>query len=571
MKLLLVNPENLLTPYDNKKTEIKKYMEALDFNATKSKETNLLKRVALLLLNEEDINTISVDYKNSTLEYKANLEYLIASKIQKKESILVKVLSNEQEFIKDYKAQESSIQSVDNNVGFINWEEKNSITKEDWNNIEFLKERIALSSFEDVLNELFKKKNKVYLSQEFIEVLVRNNNQEVQDYYFSKLDLEELKNINIIKALENYEDGFFSAFLCKAIEEENKKDKELTNIIKSELITEENIEQIFNKENIKNLQQYISPKFRNHEHIIKCILENLNSNSYSTKKLDLDESFKIIGKKYLYDKKNFMLFVGAIPDTSMRTNDSTDKLLREITDTFDLNNEGDKRIFDYLCSRDNAQNEYRLLGTIIKMIVNKNQETLNEKEKLDLFAKGFLNIEPNEVIGLINEEESFEKLLINRNRKTQEVIKEKIKDIKSIEVFLQKKSNIIAFLKISYSPDWLKNKAVPQIWKDNDEIIIETYGRNNYKDLPLSKRKELEENKENVIKLINLNSENYKLIRSEHKYDLNILKSFAYEDSSLFTEMLEEIPKKKWFNFNFALKMLDYSRYLKPSQIYSKT
>lgn len=558
MKLLIVNPEILTTPYDNKKTEIKKYMENLDFVATKSKDTNFLKRVALLLLNDEELSAVTIDYKNSSIEYINNLEYLITAKIQKKEEILIKVLSNEEEFIKVYNAKESDLKVVDNNVGFINWEEKNNITKQDWNNIDFLKERISLSSFEDVYQELIKKKNKIYLNKEFIDEIVRNNNQEAQDYYFSKLSGEELKYSTVIKSLEEYESGFFSAFLCQAMEEENLKDKELINIIKNELINEDNIDKIFNKDNIYKLQQYIPAKFRSHEHIVSSILENLSASGFSIKRLNLDEAFKIVGKKYLSDKNNFMLFVTSIPDSSMRTNDVTDKMLKEITQEFNLNEEKDKRIFDFLCNQDNSKNEYRLLGSIIKMIINKNQELLSEKEKINLFSKGLLNLEVKEIVPLINEEESFEQLLKNRNQKTNEVIKEKLKEIKNIETFIQKRSNIISFLRISYSSDWLKHKTVPQSWKENDDIIIETYGSSNYKDLPLNKRKELEESKDNVLRLIGLNSENYKLIRSEHKYDTNILKQFAYDNASEFEEMLNEIPKKKWFNFNFALKMIDY-------------
>lgn len=558
MKLLLVKSELLATPYDNKKSEIKKYMDNLDFKPSQSKEINFLKRVALLLLNEEEIGSITIDFKDNHLEYKNNLENLVAAKIMKKEEVLIKVLSQEEEFIKKYQAKESHIQSIDRNTGFINWEEKNQITKDDWNNLDFLKERIELSSFEDVYQELLQKKNKIYLSNEFIDTFIRENNQEIKDYYFSKLNGEELKYSTIIKAMENYENGLFSAFLCQAMTEENQKDKELTNIIKSELITEDNIKKIFNRDNIKNLQMYIPPKFRSHEHIVESIVNNLNATGWGTQRLNLDEAIKIIGKKYLTDKKDFIFFISSISDTVMKTNDSTDKVLKEVIELFDLKNDSDKRLFDYLCDHSADSNEYRLAGGIIRKIVHHNKNQLTDKEKVNLYSRGIIDLEKDEVLSLLKDESDLAMLLKSHTRKTHEVIQEKIKKTTDLEELIQEKENIVRFLKISFPDDWLKTKNIPEKWKENDEFIIATYGSKNYKDLPLAKRKELEENQENIINLVKLRNENFKIIRNNNKYDPVILKQFAYDNPTDFKEMLGDIPKKKWYNFNFSLKLLEY-------------
>lgn len=558
MKLFLVKSELLTTPYDNKKSEIKKYTDNLDFKPSLSKETNFLKRVALLLLNEEEIGPITIDFKDNQIEYKNNIENLVAAKIMKKEEILIKVLSHEEEFIKKYQAKESNIESIDRNIGFINWEEKNQITKDDWNNIDFLKERIELSSFEDVYQELLKKKNKIYLSNEFIDMFVRENSQEIKDYYFSKLTSEELKYSTIIKAMENYEKGLFLGYLCQAMTEENKKDKELINIIKTEIINEENIKEIFHRENINKLINYIPAKLRSHEHIISCITTNINSSSWSINRISLDDAFKIIGKKYFTNKENFILFINRIQDTPMRTNDATDKLLNEVIKSFDLSDKNDKYLFDSLCDCAKDINEYKLANAIVKKIVENNKEKLTEKEKINLYSRGIISLEYKEVLEMIKDENDLEFLLKNNTRYNKDIIQEKIKETPNLEEFITKKENIINFLKISFYGHWLKNKKIPQSWKEDNDLLIHTYGSTNYNDLPLAKRKELEESKEDIKLLIKLNHNNFNYIRNEMKYESEILKQFAYDDPTNFKEILKEIPSKKWYNFNYALKLLDY-------------
>lgn len=563
MKIVLVKPEKLLTNFDNKKTEIKKYMESLDFEQTNNKDTNLLKRVALLLLNEEEIGQITVDYKNNLIEYKSNIEYLLAAKILKQDSIVVKVMSNEEEFINKYSAIPSNIQSIDRNVGFINWEEKNKVTVNDWNDIDFLKERINLTSFETVLEELIAKKSDFHLSKEFLEFIQDEYSSDYFYEYFSRLNNEELKSSVLIEVLKQPitspdKEHFFNSYFTRATgKEDNRKDKDLTSLIKDQLINEHNLKTIFKKENIAELKQYLPAKFRSHEHIVECVVQSMRATGRYG--LSLDEGIKLVGRKYLENKKNFVFFIEAIGDLPMRTNDFTDKIIKDVTESFDMNDEQDKRYVNYLMNQAKFSIRNEVLTSILSKITMHNLDKLDNKEKLNLFAKEFIVLEEHEVLAMTKNEDDFEVLLNNRNRITQKVIQTKIKEIDNVENFFTKKENIVKFLRLSFDNHWLKSKIVPQSWKNNDELLIETYGTKNYCDLPLAKRKEIEDSKDNILKLIQKNQENFSYIRSEEKYDTSILKYMAYDDAQNFEEILKEIPSKKWFNFNFTLSMLEYN------------
>lgn len=567
MKIVLVKPEKLVTNLDNKKTEIKRYMESLDFEQTENKDTNLLKRVALLLLNEEEIGTITVDYQDSKLEYKSNLEYLLAAKILKSDNVVVKVMNNEEEFMTTYNATESNIHSIDRNIGFINWEEKNKVTVNNWSDIGFLEERINLSSFETVLDELIEKKNNFYVSKDFLD-FIKEKYQHVPDqytYYFSKLNNEQLKSPILIESLKEHisstdatEAYFFNTYFTRVTKkEESAKDKDLVNIIKTELIIEGNIKEVFKQENISQLKQYIPSKLRSHEYIVECVVGSLKSNSRY--KLLLDEGIKLVGRKYLEDKKNFVFFVESIGIVAMRTNDFTDKIIKDITESFDFNNEQDKRYFNYLLDVADISLGYDVLSGVLNKIIMHNKDKLETKEKIKLFAKEFIELEESEILELTKNEDDIEILLNNHNRITNKIIHAKLKKMNDIEDFLQKKENIIKFLKISFDKNWLASKLVPQSWKDNNELIIETYGAKNYNDIPLSKKKEIEVSKENIMKLLEQNKDNFKYIRSEIKYDTSVLKYLAYDNPQNFEKTLPEIPVKKWFNFNFTLKMLEFN------------
>lgn len=567
MKIVLVKPEKLLTDFDNKKTEIKKYMESLDFEQTNNKDTNLLKRVALLLLNEEEIGSIIVDYKNNEIEYKSNIEYLLAAKILKHDSIVVKVMSHEEMFIRQYNAVESNIQNIDRNVGFINWEEKNKVTVNDWSDMDFLKQRINLSSFETVLDELIAKKNNFYVGKEFID-FIQQEYEDGPDYfdeYFSRLNNEELKLPVLIEALKEHiaisepnKAYFFDSYFTRATKkEEDKKDKDLIDIIKNNLINEDNITTIFKQENIFQYKQYIPAKFRSHEHIVDCVVKSINSNIRY--RLNLDEGIKLVGRKYLENKKNFILFVESIKNIPMRTNEFSDKIIKDVTESFDLNNEQDKRYVNYLLDKADISLGYDVLSGVINKIMMHNIDKLDNKEKLKLFSKEFIELEEQEVLAMTKTEDDFEVLLNNKNRITQKVIQSKIKEITNVETFFTKKENIVKFLKLSFDGHWLKSKIVPESWKNNYDLLIETYGAKNYNDIPLSKRKEIEMSKDNILRLITNNKDIFNYIRSDEKYDTSILKYIAYDNPQNFEKILPEIPSKKWFNFNFALSMLEYN------------
>ena len=57
MKLILLNPEKLSTPYDNKKTEIKKYPQIITTYKTDKKLDSQLEQALLWLIKDEIYGT----------------------------------------------------------------------------------------------------------------------------------------------------------------------------------------------------------------------------------------------------------------------------------------------------------------------------------------------------------------------------------------------------------------------------------------------------------------------------------------------------------------------------------
>lgn len=559
MKIFKINPQTINTPFDNKKREIKKYIEKLDFSQTDTKEKNLLKRVALLLINENESSIVTIDYKNNDIEFKSNEEFLIAAKLLGKDEIFIKVLSNEEQFMVKYQCEEIEINTSASSTGFINWQEKNKISKEDWSNVDFLEEIMELSSFENLMDKLIKTKNDIYLTSDFILRLVKDKDEDIINYYFSILSDEELKSPYLMKVLKDDNEKLLLTYLHKVIEKKLNADKELTQTIKKELINENNIENIIDSKNISKLYQFVGTKLRNNEYFMNCLIENMKGTNYSNDKLNIDQVIKIIGKKYLMDKKNFIFFTNSISYTVCRTNEITDILLNEITAQFDLNNEQDKKYFDFLCERKFHGYEYTFNTTIVKMILKNNKEKLTDKEKLKYYAKGILHLEKESILKITKTEEDIEYLLNNENNsKYNNIVIEKIKTSEDIKKFITKKKNIIAFIRIAMNDNWLKNKLVPEEWKIDNEILIETYGRTNYNTLPLEKRKEIEESKENIKKIINISNDNFNIIRNHNKYDLMILKELAIDNPNNFIEIMESIPLAKWYNFDFALNLIEY-------------
>lgn len=565
MKILLINPQKISTKFDNKKTEIKKYIENFDFEQTNSEEINLLKRIALLVLNEEETALVTIDYKNNTIDYKNNLEFLIAAKILGKKEISIKVLSNENDFIEKYEGIEIEMNVSSGNEGFINWQEKNNINKFDWENIDFLKGRIQLSSFKDVMDELIKKNNKFHLSEEFIEyieLLINLNDKENFDYYFAKLDLSEIKSEKIVKLLKkDIEIHLSESYFSRVLSEKYIKEKDFIEIVKKEIITKDNLEKIFNSKNISKNFEYLPNNFKTDEHIIECITNNFRSNTYGydNHKLNFDKVLKMIGKKYLMDKRNFTFFINSIREMPFRTNEYSDKLLKEISSQFDFNSKEDKGYFNFLYDQTFGDSEYKIIVGIIKLIIKENINKLDNKDKINLYSKGLYSLSKSEILELTQTEEDLEVLFKKQSKNNNEIIREKIKTTEDIRKYINKKENIISFIRIALNDNWLKSKIVPEEWKENNDILIETYSRGNYKDIPLEKRREIEQSKENVIKIIKMNEVNFNIIRNENKYDLQILKELAMNSPDNFKDIVKNIPKKKWFNFNFALKLIDYS------------
>ena len=570
MKTVYINPQNIKTSYDNKKKEIKKYIDNLDFNQGMNEEENTLKRIALLTLNIKEKSFVTLDYKNNKIDIKDNIELLVVSKITNKEKVLIKVISNEDNFIKDFNAEEIKVNIDEQNdyQGFINWKNKSSISNEDWSNLEFLLERIKITSFEDVLSELINKNNNIYLSENFLLKFIKNNqNKEFTDYYFSKIKKEDLENENIIKIVkENFNESFFWSYFDKVLvlnSEKNTENKNLKNIIKNEIINENNIEKIVNKDNINNIWSYLPSKLRKSEIVIDSVVDNLTSNKYSSDKIDLDKAIKIIGESYLLDKKNFIYFIERIKLVSLRTNEQTDKMLDKIVSQFNINDDIDRKWFNYLldgCKSDYVYSDYgyNVESGIIRLIVNKNQDKLNDLEKIKLYAKDLIKLEKEEIVNLIKTENEMELLLNDKTVKNREIISLKIKSKEDILKLINKKENIILFLNIALHNNWLKNKIIPDVWKNDNEIILKTYGKNRYKEIPLEARKELESSIETIKKIINLNSSNFEIIRNSNKYELSILKNLAYDNAIKFKEILKTIPVKNWYNFEFSIEMLKY-------------
>lgn len=559
MKLLLVKTESLKTSYDNKKVEIKKYLDNLDFKTVKNKEINIMKRVALLLMNQEEIGYVTIDYNNGVIEYKADIENLIATKILNKEDILVKVMSNQEEFIHDYNAIESNIESQLFPSGFISWEEKTNITKEDWNNIDFLSERIEVSSFEDVYNELITKKDKVYLSEEFIETFIKNTSLMIRNAYFSKLSKEELKSETLIKTLEKYNSNFFFSFFEVATNKNNKDDKELIEIIKTRLINENNIDDIISSLNIKNLIPYIPNKLRNSDNVISKIIRDMNSFEFNNEKISINEVIKLIGKSYFKNKKNFIYFMSSISGVSIRNDEYTDNFFKEMIESFDLKEKADKGLFTQFCEGIRSYERYKVGGFIVEKIVKNNMDYLTDKEKIMLNKQSVIVLNKNELLTMMEDESNMLLLMKSNSKRVEELILQKAKNMEFVKKLVNKE-NIVEFLKIGFPKNWLKSEKVPSIWKDENTLIIKTYGIDGYRNVPIEKRKEIEESKENILKLIVMNINNFKLINNDKKFDLDILKKIS-EECWDFETILGDIPKNKWYNFNFCLKLLEYNKH----------
>jgi hypothetical protein len=75
--------------------------------------------------------------------------------------------------------------------------------------------------------------------------------------------------------------------------------------------------------------------------------------------------------------------------------------------------------------------------------------------------------------------------------------------------------------------------------------------------LLVAESKESKENKENIKTLLHLNNDNFNIIRNKEKYDLDVLRIIAYENTNEFRSIMNDIPNAKWFNFNYVLGMLD--------------
>ena len=160
MKLVLLDAKKIETNLDIKIKEIKKYANNLDFIQESNEEKNLLKRIALLILNEDTDQYVTIRY-GKELSILENIELLMAQKIKNQE-VLIKVLGDKESFIEKYKAITTEIESETLNQGFINWDKKTQVNSTDWDDLNFLEERIKLTSFNDVINELIKKNNKIY-------------------------------------------------------------------------------------------------------------------------------------------------------------------------------------------------------------------------------------------------------------------------------------------------------------------------------------------------------------------------------------------------------------------------
>ena len=62
MKLVLLDAKKIETNLDIKIKEIKKYADNLDFIQESNEEKNLLKRIALLILNEDTDQYVTIRY-----------------------------------------------------------------------------------------------------------------------------------------------------------------------------------------------------------------------------------------------------------------------------------------------------------------------------------------------------------------------------------------------------------------------------------------------------------------------------------------------------------------------------
>ena len=129
MKLVLLDAKKIETNLDIKIKEIKKYADNLDFNQDSNEEKNVLKRIALLILNEDSEQYVTVRY-GKELSILENIELLIAQKIKNQE-VLIKVLGDKESFIEEYKAITTEIESETLNQGFINWDKKTQVNTTD--------------------------------------------------------------------------------------------------------------------------------------------------------------------------------------------------------------------------------------------------------------------------------------------------------------------------------------------------------------------------------------------------------------------------------------------------------
>jgi len=548
MKLILLNSNKIKTDLDAKLKDIKKYADNLDFNQDDNESKNLLKRIALLTLNEDTEQYVTIRYGKevSILE---NIEILLAQKIKNKE-VLIKVLGDRDKFINEYSATETEIESDKLNQGFINWDKKTNTDNTDWTDLNFLEERIRLTSLNDVLNELIKKNNKIYLSNHFFEEFIQSTSENNIEYYFSKLSEEDILSSDNKKNLLKLNDNkWCMEQFFKVVLKNHKENKEIKNFIKNDLINEDNLKYFVTEKNINTTIYYVPNNLKHN--VLSIISRNLNGFDY---KIDMKDVLKFLGKSFLQNKENLDILCFHLDNKNFSLWGQANELIVNLANNYDLNNDDDKKFFYNLINYNNT-----ISRVLSDKIIEINKEKLNKNDILNLYLKDKLQYNENDILKLIEKEEDLETVLSYKGVRVTKVLNALNNPID----LLSKKSNIISFLKIS-SNNWLKDKKIPENWKEDNDLLMQTYGKSYYNDLPLSKRKEIEENKDNIKTLLHLNSSNFNVIRSKEKYDIDVLRVIAYENASEFRSIMDDIPKANWYNFNYVLNMLD----LHPKSIY---
>lgn len=320
------------------------------------------------------------------------------------------------------------------------------------------------------------------------------------------------------------------------------ENKEIKNFIKNELINEDNLKYFITEKNISKTINYVSNKLK--ESILPIVSRNLNGFDY---KIDIKDVIKFLGKSFLQNKENLDILCFHLDNKNFSLWGQANELIVNLGNNYDLNNDEDKKFFYNLLNYNNT-----ISRVLSDKIIEINKEKLNKNDILSLYLRDKLQYNENDILKLIEKEEDLETVLNYKGVRVTKVLNALNNPID----LLSKKSNIISFLKIS-SNNWLKDKKIPENWKEDNDLLIQTYGKSYYNDLPLSKRKEIEENKDNIKTLLHLNSSNFNVIRSKEKYDIEVLRVIAYENASEFRSIMDDIPKQNWYNFNYVLKMLD--------------